>query len=144
MLKQNSPGGLGPYLDAGAQRIAAELEAHLVVTLKHTGRHWGAALGQVPPPHQPIGAISFSPFRVRDGRLLWSFVPGTARVQWCRQTQPHTVRACSPHVQCWRAQTRPCSRNRSKMQQRARGMCFGVQTVPTVGTEVTKSSAPLG
>lgn len=30
------------------------------------------------------------------------------------------------------------------MQQRARGMCFGVQTVPMVGTEVTKSSAPLG
>lgn len=39
MLKQNSPGGLGSYLDAGAQRIAAELKAHLVVTLKHTGRH---------------------------------------------------------------------------------------------------------
>lgn len=64
MLKQNSPGGLSPYLDAGAQRIAAELEAHLVITLKHTGRHCGAALGGVPPPHQPIGATSFSPFRM--------------------------------------------------------------------------------
>ena len=64
VLKQNSPGGLSPYLDAGAQRIAAELEAHLVITLKHTGRHCGAALGGVPPPHQPIGATSFSPFRM--------------------------------------------------------------------------------
>lgn len=53
MLKQNSPGGLSPYLDAGAQRVAAELEAHLVITLKHTGRHCGAALGGCPHPINP-------------------------------------------------------------------------------------------
>lgn len=58
MLKQNSPGGLSPYLDAGAQRIAAELEAHLVITLEHTGRHCGAALGGgAPTPSTHRGHI---------------------------------------------------------------------------------------